>query len=107
MKAKGKKYQDEAESIQEGKKKELSKIKFLNCHEFGYYATKCPHKNFSKKNLGGATGEAFASQFEIDFTLITCMANTMMGSVWHLDSGALFHMIRCREFFSYLEENHI
>ena len=48
-----------------------------------------------------------ASQFEPDFTLIACMANTVMGSMWYLDSGASFHMTRCREFFSDLEEKYL
>lgn len=32
------------------------------------------------------------------------MANIVMGSVWYLDFGALFHMKGCKEFFSCLEE---
>ena len=98
MKAKGKKSQGEVESSQEGKKKYFSKIKCFNCHEYRHYATKCPHKKSVKKNLGGETGEVLASQFELDFTLIACMTNILMGSVWYLDSGASFHMTRCREF---------
>lgn len=31
---------------------------------------KCPHKKTSKKTLGGAVGEALASQFKLDFNLI-------------------------------------
>lgn len=45
-----------------------------------------------------------ASQFELDFTLITCMSNTMIGNVWYLDSSASFHATRCKDFFSDLEE---
>ena len=48
-----------------------------------------------------------ASQFELDFTLIACMSNTVMGSVWHLDSSASFHMARCRNFLSDLEEKYL
>lgn len=103
-KGEGKKSQSKLESNQGGKKKYLSKIKCFNCHEFRHYATKCPQKNSSKKNLGGAIGEALAFQFELDFTLIACMENTVMGSVWYLDSGSSFHMIGCKEFFSDLEE---
>ena len=58
---KGDKYKTKPESSQGGKKKELSKIKCFNCHEFVCYATKCPRKNSSKKNSGGAAGEALAS----------------------------------------------
>lgn len=52
-------------------------------------------------------GEALALQFELDlsFTLIACMANTMMGSVWYLDSGASFHMTGNIDFFSDLEKD--
>lgn len=30
-----------------------------------------------------------------------------MGIVWYLDLGALFHMARCRDFFSDLEEKYL
>ena len=85
----------------------MSKIKFSHYHEFRHYATKCPHKKASKKTSGGATCEILASQFELDFTLIACMANTVMGSVWYLDPGASFHMTWCRDFFSDLEEKYL
>jgi len=32
------------------------------------------------------------------------MAITMMGTVWYLESGALFHMAGNKDFFSDLEE---
>jgi len=99
-KGKGKKSQTKQESIQGAEKKYLSKIKWFNFHEFRHYATKCLKKSSCKKNLGGATCEELASQFELDITLNTCMASTMMGTVWHLESGASFHMTGCREFFS-------
>ncbi|MCY6488406.1 hypothetical protein, partial [Actinobacillus pleuropneumoniae] len=49
-------------------------------------------------------GEALASQFEMDFTLIACMVSSMMGCVWYLDSGASFHMTGDKNLFSALEE---
>lgn len=36
--------------------------------------------------------------------MIACMAITVMGSVWFLDSGASFHMTGSKAFFSSLEE---
>lgn len=57
-KAKGMKAQGEAESSQ---KKDLSKIKCFHCHEYGHYATKCPHKKSSKENAARAGGDALAS----------------------------------------------
>ena len=35
------------------------------------------------------------------------MTNTMMGSEWYLDSGALFHMTGNRVFFSEVEEKYL
>lgn len=90
--------------VKGGKKKYMSKIKFFHCHEFRHYAMKCPHKKTSKNTSGGVAGEALASQFEHEITFIACMATTMMGSVWYLDSGTSFHMMRNRDFLSDLEE---
>ena len=68
------------------------------------YSTKCPHKKTSKKTSRGAIGEALASQLELGFTLIACTTITMMGSVWYMESDALFHMMGNKYFFSDLEE---
>lgn len=66
---------------------------------------KRPHRKEIKKDHVAATiGEALSSQFELDFTLIACMTNTVMGSVWYIDSGASFHMMGKKYFFSDLEE---
>jgi len=101
---KGNKSQSKAESDQGGKKKELLGIRCFHSHEFRHYAIKCPHKKERKNTTGGGAGEALAPQFELDFTLIACMANTVMGSMWYLDSGASFHMIWNKDFFNNLEE---
>lgn len=47
-----------------------------------------------------------ASKFKLEFSLIACMTNTMMGSMWYLDSSALFQMMGNRDFFSHLEEKY-
>lgn len=48
-----------------------------------------------------------SSQLELDFTLIACMANTMMGHVLYLDTSALFHVKECKYFFSDLKEKYL
>lgn len=68
---------------------------------------KFPHKKASKKTSGGEVGEGLASQFELNFTLIGCMTNVVMGKVWYFDSGASFHMLGCRVFFSDLEDKYL
>jgi hypothetical protein len=79
-------------------------VNCFHCHEHGYLATNCPQKKNNKKAVGAAAGEALASQFELDFSLIVCMASSALGSVWYLDSGASFHITGDKELFSDLEE---
>eukprot|EP00253_Pinus_taeda_P028660 PITA_28660 len=61
-------------------------------------------KKKNKQAAGSAGGEALASQFELDFSLIACLVSSVMGSVWFLDSGASFHMTRDRDLFSDVED---
>jgi hypothetical protein len=101
-KGKGNKSQSNFES--KVKKLDLSKVKFFHCHEHGHLATNCPQKKKNKTVVGAATGEALVSQFELEFSLIACMASSESRSVWYLDSGASFHMTGDRESFIDLEE---
>ena len=70
----------------------------------GHYATNCPSKKSKKGSSEGSEGEALASQFEMEFTLIMCMVSSMMGCVWYLESGASFHMTDDKILFTALEE---
>ena len=79
-------------------------VKCFHCHEHGHIATNFPQKKKNKKAVGAAAGEALASQFKLDFSLIACMVSSALGSVWYLDSGASFHMTGDKELFSDLEE---
>lgn len=99
-KAKDKKAQGKPESSQNGgkKKKDLSKIKYFHCHEFGHYAI------MSKQEIQQACrSDALSSQFELDFSLIVCMAGSVRGSVWYMNPGASFCMTGNKVFFSRLE----
>lgn len=82
----------------------MSKVKYFHYHEINNFATNCLLKKSKKKSRGGGTGEALASQFELDFTLITCIVSSMMGSVWYLESGASFYMTSNKYLFSDMEE---
>jgi hypothetical protein len=79
-------------------------VKCFYCHEHGHLATNYSQKKKNKKVARAAAREALASQFELDFSLIECMASSALGSVWYLDSGASFHMTGDKEIFSDLEE---
>jgi hypothetical protein len=83
---------------------DLSKVKCFHGHEHGHLATNYPQKRKKKKVVGDATGEALASQFELEFSFITCMSSSASRSVWYFDSGASFHMTGDKEFFNDLEE---
>eukprot|EP00253_Pinus_taeda_P028365 PITA_28365 len=82
----------------------MSKLNCFHCHQHRHYATNCPQKKKNKQAAGSAAGEALASQFEIDFSLIACLVSSVMGLVWFLDSGAPFDMTRDRDLFSDLED---
>ena len=87
------------------KKCDMSRVKCFHYHEHGNYATNCPQNKKNNKNaLGSQVGDALASQFEFDFSLIECMVSSAMGLVWYLDSSASFHMKGDKEIFSSLKE---
>ena len=56
---------------------------------------------------GVAAGEALASQFELDFSLIACMVSSALGLGWYFNSGVSFHMMGDEKFFSDLEEKYL
>jgi hypothetical protein len=89
------------------KKLDLSKVKCFHCHKHGHLATNCLQKRKNKTVVGAVTSEALVSQFELDFSLIACMASSASGSMWYLDSGASYHMTGDKESFSDLEENYL
>eukprot|EP00253_Pinus_taeda_P024352 PITA_24352 len=103
-KGKGKASHSKSNSSHGGKKGDMCKVRCFNFHEMGHYATNFPSKKSKKGSSKGSEGEALASQFEMDFTLIACMVSSMMGCVWYLDSGASFHMTGDKNLFSTLEE---
>jgi len=103
---KGKEKDSHPKSISSygGKKFDKSKVRCFHCHEVGHFATNCPLKKSKMGSKEGFEGEALASQFELDFTLFTCMVSSMVGCGWFLDSGASFHMIGDKSLFNILEE---
>ena len=57
---KGKKFHSKSES-RNGKKRDMSEVKFFHCHEHGHFATNCPQKKKNKKARGSVAGEVLAS----------------------------------------------
>ena len=97
----------QSKSSHGGKKVDKSKVRCFHCHEVGHYAMHFPLKKSKKGSSKGSDGDALASQFELDFSLIACMVSSMVGCVWYLDSGASFHMSGDKNLFSTLEEKDI
>jgi len=106
-KGKGKASHFKSNSSHGGKKIDKSKVKCFNCHEVGHYATNFPWKKSKKGSSQGSKGEALASLFELDFTLIACMVSLTVGCVWYLDNGASFHMTVDKILFSTFEEKYL
>ena len=80
-KGKGKKFHSKSEAGEEGKERDMSRVKCFHCHKHGYYATNCPQKKKNKKVGGSAASEPLASQFELDFSLISCMVSSALGLI--------------------------
>ena len=72
-KGKGNKFHSKSDS--KGKKLDMSKVKCFHCHKHGHIDTNCPQKKKNKKDDGVVASKALASQFELDFSLITCMVS--------------------------------
>ena len=70
---KGKGKASQSKSSHGGKKVDKSKVRYFHCHEVGHHAMKCPYNKFKKGSSKGFDGDALASQFELDFSLIACM----------------------------------
>ena len=62
-----------SQSGAKGKNQDMSKVKCFHYHQHGHYTTNCPQKKKNKQVAGSTAGEALASQFELDFSLIACL----------------------------------
>ena len=85
----------------------MSKVKCNACHKFGHYAVQCPNRK--KKQVAASVDvEDFASTFEREFSLITCLSACSGSSRdWYIDSGASTHMTGVREVFFEITERDI
>ena len=66
-KGKGNKPYSKFETSEDGKERDMSKVKFFHFHEHEHYDTNFPQKKKKKKASRFAASEALASQFELDF----------------------------------------
>eukprot|EP00253_Pinus_taeda_P007531 PITA_07531 len=80
-KAKKGKNMQASHSGAKGKKYDMSKVKCFHCHQHRHYATNCPQKKKNKQATGSVAGEALASQFELDFSLIACLVSNGFSSM--------------------------
>ena len=69
-KGKGKKFHSKYEVNEEGKERDMSRVRCFHCHEHEHFTTNCPQKKKNKKVVGSVAGEALALKFELEFSLI-------------------------------------
>ena len=101
------KSKGKAKRNKDGKKNlDMSKVKCFICHKKGHFASQCldRKKKSNTRMVGSAKVDEFNRNFDEEFCLIACMANTTGSSIWYIDSGASSHMTGQKRFFRYLQE---
>lgn len=96
----------------EKKKKVLSKIKCYGYHKFGHYVSGFPQrkkneKKGKKQTIAPTSVDELSSRIEDEFALIAYLTSSTSLGVWYINSGASFHMIGTREYFSSYKEEDI
>ena len=103
---KGPKEGDKRKEGREQQQRDMNKVKCFACHKFEHYAGQC--LNRKKKQVAASTDvEEFASTFEMEFSLISCLAACSGSRDWYIDSGASTHMTGIKEVFSKITERGI
>jgi hypothetical protein len=106
-KGSGKKNTRREASPEQGKKKDLSKVKCFACHKRGHYASQCPRrkKGRGKQQASSAKVDEVADRLQRDFLLVFVLSSIVLGSgTWLVDSGASRHMAGSRESLTSLSE---
>jgi hypothetical protein len=70
---------NEGDTSQSSKKKDLSKIKSFTCHKNSHYASWCPEKKKRKTKMWTLASidtqlDEFATKFEKDSSLVSCFS---------------------------------
>lgn len=66
-------------SSNDGKKKDMEKVKCFTCHKTVHYANQCPSRNKGKGKtqvVALAKVKEFAARFEKEFSLASCLFGT-------------------------------
>jgi hypothetical protein len=85
-------------------KKDMSKVKFFECHKFGHYVGQCPNKK-KKQTTTSTEMDDFSTKFDKEFSLVVCLSTRAThSSVWYIESGASHHMTGVREHLKYLTQ---
>jgi hypothetical protein len=89
------------------RKKDLSKIRCFECHDYGHYASQCPHRKGKGRRQQASTTEVdeVADRFQREILLVSALSGTVSSSgTWLVDSGASCHMTGARELFDNFTE---
>jgi hypothetical protein len=89
------------------RKKDLSRIRCFECHEFGHYASQCPLRRGRGRRQQASTAEVdeVADRFQREILLVSSLSGIVSSRErWLVDSGASCHMTGARELFDTLTE---
>jgi hypothetical protein len=72
----------------------------------GHFASQFPNKkkNNQPQMTTSVAVDEFSKRFEEDFFFRACMSSAKVSDMWFVYNGAYFHMTRCKEFFTRLQE---
>jgi hypothetical protein len=77
------------------RKKDLSKIRCFECHDFGNYASQCPRQRGKGRRKHALIVEVdeVVEMFHMEILLVFSLSSTVSNrGTWFVDSRAYFHM---------------
>jgi len=82
-------------SLKLRRKKDLSKIRCFECHDYGHYDSLCPHQKGRGRRKHESTTKVYevVDRFQREFLLVSILSGIVSSKgTWLVDSEASCHM---------------